>query len=39
MLRSEDIVRDVQEAFGRVPDETVAGIAAHLKLSEAEVRP
>ncbi|HPW17390.1 MAG TPA: NAD(P)H-dependent oxidoreductase subunit E [Candidatus Aminicenantes bacterium] len=33
-----DVVRDVQAAFGHVPDEAVARIAAHLKLSEAEVR-
>ena len=33
-----DAIRDVQEAFGHVPDEAVTGIAAHLKLSEAEVR-
>jgi [NiFe] hydrogenase diaphorase moiety large subunit len=33
-----DVIRDVQAAFGHVPDEAVGRIAAHLKLSEAEVR-
>jgi [NiFe] hydrogenase diaphorase moiety large subunit len=33
-----DILRDVQGRFGHVPEEAVAGIASHLKLSEAEVR-
>src|SRR5512135_77801 len=33
-----DVLRDVQARFGRVSDESVARIAAHLKLSEAEVR-
>ena len=33
-----DVIRDVQSRFGRVSDEAVGRIAAHLKLSEAEVR-
>jgi len=33
-----DIIRDVQAAAGHVSDEAVGRIAAHLKLSEAEVR-
>ena len=33
-----DLVRDVQAEYGQVPEEALAGIAAHLKLSEAEVR-
>ncbi len=33
-----DILRDVQTEHGHVSEEAVAGIAAHLKLSEAEVR-
>src|SRR4030065_231406 len=33
-----DIIRDVQDHFGHVPEEAVARVAAHLKLSEAEVR-
>lgn len=33
-----DVIRDVQARFGHVPEEAVAGIASHLKLSEAEVR-
>ncbi len=33
-----DVLRDVQALSGRIPDEAVARIAAHLKLSEAEVR-
>jgi len=33
-----DIIRDVQEHFGHVPEESVSAIAQHLKLSEAEVR-
>jgi len=33
-----DIIRDVQARFGRVSGEAAARIAAHLKLSEAEVR-
>ena len=33
-----DIIRGVQGRHGRVPDEAVSGIAAHLGLSEAEVR-
>ncbi len=33
-----DVLRDVQALSGRVTDEAVARIAAHLKLSEAEVR-
>jgi [NiFe] hydrogenase diaphorase moiety large subunit len=33
-----DVIRDVQSAFGHVPEEAVTRIAAHLKLSEAEVR-
>ena len=33
-----DVLRDVQAEFGRVPEEAVGRIAAHLKLSEAEVR-
>jgi [NiFe] hydrogenase diaphorase moiety large subunit len=33
-----DVIRDVQGRFGHVPEEAVARIADHLKLSEAEVR-
>ncbi|MFO7733976.1 MAG: NAD(P)H-dependent oxidoreductase subunit E [Candidatus Aminicenantes bacterium] len=33
-----DIIRDAQGRHGRVPAEAVSGIAAHLGLSEAEVR-
>jgi [NiFe] hydrogenase diaphorase moiety large subunit len=33
-----DIIRDIQVRFGRVSEEAVRRIAAHLKLSEAEVR-
>ena len=33
-----DVIRDVQSRFGQVSDEAVGRIAAHLKLSEAEVR-
>ena len=33
-----DVLRDVQAEFGHVPEEAVGRIAAHLKLSEAEVR-
>ncbi len=33
-----DIIRDVQAAAGQVSEEAVGRIAAHLKLSEAEVR-
>ncbi len=33
-----DVIRDVQTRFGHVSDESVSRIAAHLKLSEAEVR-
>ena len=33
-----DVIRDVQARSGRVSDEAVGRIAAHLKLSEAEVR-
>jgi [NiFe] hydrogenase diaphorase moiety large subunit len=33
-----DVVRDVQNRFGHVSGEAVSCIAAHLKLSEAEVR-
>jgi len=33
-----DIIRDVQGAFGHIPDDAVAAVGAHLKLSEAEVR-
>ena len=33
-----DVIRDVQGRKGHVPEEAVAGIAAHLGLSEAEVR-
>ena len=33
-----DIIRDVQARFGSVSDEAVGRIAAHLKLSGAEVR-
>ncbi|HSA95027.1 MAG TPA: NAD(P)H-dependent oxidoreductase subunit E [Acidobacteriota bacterium] len=33
-----DVLRDVQAGFGHVPEEAVGRIAAHLKLSEAEVR-
>jgi [NiFe] hydrogenase diaphorase moiety large subunit len=33
-----DVIRDVQAAFGHVPEAAVGRIAAHLKLSEAEVR-
>ena len=33
-----DIIRDVQGRHGHVPDEAVSGIAAHLGLSETEVR-
>jgi [NiFe] hydrogenase diaphorase moiety large subunit len=33
-----DLVRDVQAEYGQVPEDALAGIAAHLKLSEAEVR-
>jgi [NiFe] hydrogenase diaphorase moiety large subunit len=33
-----DIIRDVQAAAGRVSEEAVGRIAAHLKLSEADVR-
>jgi [NiFe] hydrogenase diaphorase moiety large subunit len=33
-----DVIRDVQNGLGYVPDDAVARIAAHLKLSEAEVR-
>ncbi len=33
-----DVIRDVQRRHGRVPDEAVAAIAAHLGLSKAEVR-
>jgi [NiFe] hydrogenase diaphorase moiety large subunit len=33
-----DVIRDVQAVFGHVPDEAVGRIAAHLDLSEAEVR-
>jgi [NiFe] hydrogenase diaphorase moiety large subunit len=36
--RLMDILRDVQEAHGFVPDEAVAAIAGHVGLSEAEVR-
>src|SRR4030042_619757 len=32
-----DIIRDVQDHFGHVPEEAVARVAAHLKLSEAGV--
>jgi [NiFe] hydrogenase diaphorase moiety large subunit len=33
-----DVLRDVQSRFGQVSEEAVGRIAAHLKLSEAEVR-
>ena len=33
-----DVLRDVQARLGHVPEEAVSRIAAHLKLSEAEVR-
>ncbi len=33
-----DVIRDVQARSGHVSDEAVSRIAAHLKLSEAEVR-
>ena len=33
-----DVLRDAQARLGHVPDEAVARIASHLKLSEAEVR-
>ncbi len=33
-----DVIRDVQAREGRVSDDAVGRIAAHLKLSEAEVR-
>jgi [NiFe] hydrogenase diaphorase moiety large subunit len=33
-----DVLRDVQAESGHVPEEAVGRIAAHLKLSEAEVR-
>ncbi len=33
-----DILRDAQGRFGHVPEEAIARIASHLKLSEAEVR-
>jgi [NiFe] hydrogenase diaphorase moiety large subunit len=33
-----DILRDAQGLFGHVPEEAIARIASHLKLSEAEVR-
>jgi len=33
-----DVIRDVQSRFRHVPEEAVASIAAHLTLSEAEVR-
>jgi [NiFe] hydrogenase diaphorase moiety large subunit len=33
-----DVIRDVQSRSGQVSDEAVGRIAAHLKLSEAEVR-
>ncbi|MBE3109005.1 MAG: NAD(P)H-dependent oxidoreductase subunit E [Acidobacteria bacterium] len=33
-----DVVRDVQNRLGHVSEEAVSRIAAHLKLSEAEVR-
>src|SRR5512137_2397905 len=33
-----DVLRDVQAELGHVPEEAVGRIAAHLKLSEAEVR-
>jgi [NiFe] hydrogenase diaphorase moiety large subunit len=33
-----DVIRDVQASAGQVSDEAVGRIAAHLKLSEAEVR-
>src|SRR4030042_5846832 len=33
-----DIIRDGQQHFGDVPEESVSAIAKHLKLSEAEVR-
>jgi [NiFe] hydrogenase diaphorase moiety large subunit len=33
-----DVIRDVQARLGHVSDEAVSRIAAHLKLSEAEVR-
>jgi [NiFe] hydrogenase diaphorase moiety large subunit len=33
-----DVIRDVQTRLGHVPEEAVSRIAAHLKLSEAEVR-
>jgi [NiFe] hydrogenase diaphorase moiety large subunit len=33
-----DVLREVQALSGRISDEAVARVAAHLKLSEAEVR-
>jgi [NiFe] hydrogenase diaphorase moiety large subunit len=33
-----DVIRDVQNRFGHVSEDAVARIAAHVKLSEAEVR-
>jgi len=33
-----DVLRDAQSRYGHIPDEAVSRIAAHLKLSEAEIR-